>query len=1036
MSEKNFVVYKSSAGSGKTFTLVKEYLKLVFKNTDALYFKKVLAITFTNKASAEMKERILKYLRAFSDRKLDKSTEGMMLVLCKELNLNQNEIFAKAEDVFKLMLHNYSEINISTIDKFNYKIIRTFAHDLQLPLNFELLLDSEILLSQAVNELINKAGEDEQLTRFLIEYAEYNIEENKSKNIEGDIQALASQLLKEDALKHLSALKDYTLDDFSEIKASIRKHQSEFENSIIIIAKKAWDLIISNGLTNKAFFQGNSGIGKFFEKNANHDFTFTLNSYQEKAFSEDKWYTKSGSSDSNAIDGIKGMLTDYYLQLENIFSKSLNDYKLLSLIEKNFYPLALLNELAKIIENIKSENNLVHISELNKKISEAIVNEPAPFIYERIGEKYKHFLIDEFQDTSSMQFQNLLPLIDNALAEANFTMLVGDAKQSIYRWRGGDASQFVNLPMIADAFSNISADLYQPSLMRNFREEQLANNFRSKYEVIHFNNDFFEYAATQLHPEGQRSYEGLKQNAREDNKGGYVNIEFLDADNANELRELNSEKTLETITNLLAEGYRKKDIAILNRGNKEGSLIARHLLKNNIPVISSDSLMLANSKEVCLLMSFISYLSYTNIKLYKAEIANYLWEIKKIDKNPILNNSSDFNNITKFVRQFGFEINEKQLLENTPYQTTQILIEVFQLHNNLFVNSFCDELWKFTNKQYSSFAEVMEWWNENKTKLSVTTPEGADAVRIMTIHKSKGLEFEVVILPNANYYTQTKGSLMWAEIENEQLKGLSNVLVNNTKLLEETCLQEIHTEELFKTDLDNLNLLYVAYTRAVERLYIITSEPTGTNKTSKSTVDFLTHKNMYEAGKTIYEFGQKTKPIHKGEVIIESTFSELPLFNWKQNITISTKYSKENYNSKIVAGNIFHEIISEINYESDVTFVIEKNADLKLLSPTERNFVESKVHEILLHENTKAFFSEEYKVITEKEILLDGAVILRPDRVLIKDNVAIVVDFKTGKPNNKHIDQIRSYKSALQKLDFKNVKAYLIYTDNFEVKEV
>ncbi|MCD4746178.1 MAG: UvrD-helicase domain-containing protein, partial [Bacteroidales bacterium] len=614
-------VYKSSAGSGKTFTLVKEYLKIVLSEPDK--FRNILAITFTNKAANEMKERIISYLEELSINNSDSNTIKYLLPdLIKETGLEHIIISQRAEKVLELILHNYSDFAISTIDSFVHKIIRTFARDLHIPLNFEVELDTDDLISKSTDLLISNVGNDEKLTKTLIRFIETKTDNEQSWHIENDIQQFAKSLLNEDGYIYIEKLRKLSLDDFSGINRKINEVIKKFENNLKDIAISANNLIKEKNIPHSAFYQGRSGINKYFEYIVNNRFDkLEPNSHVNKTIEEDKWYGgKADYTEKQAIDSIKTNLIECFHNIQDILAEHYEQYIVFKLLNRNIYPIAVLNEIEKVINEIKAQNNIVHISEFNKKIADIVLNEPVPFIYERLGEKYKYFLIDEFQDTSVLQWQNLLPLIDNSLAENNFNMIVGDGKQAIYRWRNGEVEQLAKLPEIFKKNDNPFINEREQNLIRNYKSKNLNSNYRSEAEIVNFNNKFFSEIVNII-PETYRTiYDNQKQEFDVENKGGMVQIEFIDK-NITEIPydELNFIKIKETIEDLVRDNFFWKDIAILCRNNKNASKIARYLLMNEIDVISSESLLLSSSPEVNFIVAMIRFIFDPSDDISKTE---------------------------------------------------------------------------------------------------------------------------------------------------------------------------------------------------------------------------------------------------------------------------------------------------------------------------------------------------------------------------------------------------------------------------------
>ncbi|NQX97301.1 MAG: UvrD-helicase domain-containing protein, partial [Flavobacteriales bacterium] len=449
----NFVTYNSSAGSGKTYTLVKEYLKIALETKSSTQYKHILAVTFTNKAAAEMKARVIEALKALSaDEALEGTPKFLQLDLLKPktdggLGIDANEINERSKKVLKSILHNYNDFGISTIDKFTHKIIRTFAHDLQLPLNFDIELDDREVLGAAIDMLIAEVGNNEKLTKLLLEYTSKKAEAEESWHIEKDLFEFSRNLLKEDGELYLEKIRKLTIKDFDAIKTQLYKQTKEFEQTVKQLGTDGLDLIQSKGVESASF-------SRSFFVNYWKDLA-TLKKFEPTATTlkiiagDANWYAaKVDDTQKQLIDSLQQEFITQFNNSREYIEKFESDYRVNKLIIKNLYNLAVLNEIEKTVLEFKKENNVLSISDFNKRIASIVESEPIPFIYERLGEKYNHYLIDEFQDTSIIQWHNLIPLVDNSLASGNFNMVVGDAKQAIYRFRGGEVEQIINLPQI------------------------------------------------------------------------------------------------------------------------------------------------------------------------------------------------------------------------------------------------------------------------------------------------------------------------------------------------------------------------------------------------------------------------------------------------------------------------------------------------------------------------------------------------------------------------------------------------------------
>ena len=760
----NFTVYKSSAGSGKTYTLVKEYLKIALSSQQDDNYRGILAITFTNKAASEMKERVFLSLKMLASAEETKGTAAFLLNdLVSELALDEITIKKRSEKVLASMLHNYSDLSISTIDKFTHKIIRTFAHDLHLPVNFDVEMDGQNLLSKAIDLLIAKVGTDEKLTKALVEFTETKADEERNWHIESDLLDFASHLLKEDGLDHLQKLKNISIEEFFEIRNRIIKYIKQFEDLLRRFGEEALQIIENAGVQHEMFASGANGIPKYFSyiAEARADKLMPTPTVM-KNMDGDKWHAgKATDFDKANIDSIKSALLELYDQALEHVQANLKEYLLFRLINQNIYSLMVLNEIEKIIDQLKKENNILHISEFNKRIATIVLSEPAPFIYERLGERYHHYLLDEFQDTSVLQWQNILPLIDNSLGNGHFNMLVGDGKQSIYRWRGGEVEQFSHLPNIYGSNNNDFAKEREASLIRNYLSKILKNNFRSKAEIVDFNNRFFRQLSNSLEPEYLPIYESLEQNYILENTGGYVSIEFLSPgeDEEQNINEKYHSKTAEIIREVQKDGYELKDIAVLCRTNSEASGLAEYLIEQDIDVISSESLLLGKSEEVNFIVTILQYLQQPNDKVAPTKILQYLIKkrlVKQTDLHQTITTlfqQGFLRNFDNFLKDNGYFIRINELLQMPFYEACEEIIRIFHFNDiaNPYLQFFLEAVHQYASKNNGNISNFIEWWEEQKNKKSIVVPQGMNAVNMMTIHKSKGLEFPIVIFPFANW---------------------------------------------------------------------------------------------------------------------------------------------------------------------------------------------------------------------------------------------------------------------------------------------
>jgi len=1062
---KQFKIYKSSAGSGKTFTLVKEYLKLALSSSGEFHFKRILAITFTNKAANEMKSRVVEALSALSsDEPLTGSIVFLQQDLIKELGLDAAQLKEKAGKVLRIILHNYADFAIGTIDKFTHRIVRTFARDLKLPTNFEVELESDPLLNKAIDLLIAKVGVDPLLTELLVEFTKSNIQEEKKWQLEGDILTIAKQLLQEEGEQYLDNLKRFQFNDFQRKIEFYKSENQKFRKEIEAIGQQGLELIKVNGINNESFARGNSGVPKYFEYLASFESEkLQPNSYHKASFEEDKWLSAKAAKDQGqkaAIEGISGQLLDLHLKAQQLVDTYYATFIVRDIALKNLYAVSLINELDKIIGEIRKTENRVHISEFNKRISKVISSEPAPFIYERIGEKYKHYLIDEFQDTSVMQFHNLIPLFTNALGEGFFNMLVGDAKQSIYRFRGGEVEQFTALPKIYKSEENPSVASSQGLFDDQIDESFLKKNFRSKVEVVLFNNELFDYCKV-VAPEIASLYEGQAQEPNPNHTGGLVQLHFCEkaarSSNTDDEEEDDSEKesehftkTLSTIENCLSDGYQYKDIALLFRNNRIANTVAKQLLELDYPISSAESVLISNSAAVSLAVNVLYHIAYPQELMYQKEILDALYfndyfgdqSLHEVYKTFLIQEKS--HSFWVELNLSGSKTTIDQFRQRPLYEIVEGVFRMVGLFETAdpYIQFFLDEVFQYAQTNNNDIQGFLDWWETNKSKKAIVIPDGLNAINILTVHKSKGLEFPVVIMPYSNERVKIDGGKWVENTSAEEPIYKTDYLTLNTSL-EQTEYAFVYEEEKRKSMIDFFNTFYVAVTRPKDRLYIFTDKPPKTpNNNSVSTIlsGFLSEKGMWSLNESTYEFGEAVSTISESLKVNAIEMNTFISTDWKDKLQLSLQapdYWDINMGETARQyGSTIHLILAMIKSANEVNKVLDRMQNQGSISAIQRMDYQMDVERILSDQKISRYFAPNNKVKIECDILTSDGTTFRPDRVVYFDDHVRVIDFKTGQTSEKHEIQLKNYMNLIQSVENRPVKGSLIYIKDAHEVEV
>jgi ATP-dependent helicase/nuclease subunit A len=1052
----NLLIYQSSAGSGKTYTLAKEYLKLAFKYNGA--YKHILAVTFTNKATAEMKNRVLDFLISLSE---DKNDTLKSQLIKEGIKI---DIQSSSKLILENILHDYSNFSISTNDSFFNKVLRSFSKELKMQLGYQIEFDTIEALDEVVDKLLEEIGKDENLTKYLRDYVYANIDEDKSWDIERQIKTLGNEIFKErywekrldsdlsgSALASRLNTNENMLDEFIQV---LYKLKNAFENQMKSFGDEAEKILQKNSLEISDFSYGNTGVIGYLLNNIRYKKNYlpgvrAIASYEDKT----KWYSKDSKKKSAINTALDSGLYDLLVNTIDYYNNEKKKYYTSSEIINTIYTVGIFEDLIKHLNDYRKEKKILLQSDVSTILQSIISEDDSPFIFEKIGNTYKNFLIDEFQDTSNFHWRNFYPLIINSLSEKNTSLIVGDVKQSIYRWRGGNMKLLLN---------KVYEDL--KSFEDNIITNNLKINRRSLENIVKFNNDFFSTApgilASNIDDKNlsnliKDSYDTVEQEWLKENKGGYVNLTFIENKKDEELsrEEKICERLLEIIKQCIDDGYNLRDILILVRKNDEANKIAGWLAEKQIESVSSESLLLINSPEVKLLINLLRYISDNKNDIAIAQILQYFADnIKDLDS--IFSKDKKSITFTDVIPDGFFKQGEKPkikpvLNDLTVYELSEQLINIFNISENPdpYIIKLQNVIYEYTKKENTDLTGFLDYWDEHKGEFSITIPEEADAIKIMTIHKAKGLQSRVVIIPFANWKMEIDGAKdsIWVSSDVTPFDSTPAYLVKAKQSLKETYFDGDYSEECVLTKLDNLNLLYVAFTRPEERLYAIVP---GNERNRISSLicnvfensDFL-KQNLKD---NIFEHGEKLKTGAKKQnaALLTERLSTYISSDWYKKITIKPKHKKLKIKSdkrfvfKTNWGNIIHEAFSHIGSKDDVEKAVSKLYYDGLISAEQKETLVNQFKNIFRDENMQKWFSEDAKVMVESEILLNDGSVLRPDRVIIDNDKATVIDFKTGIEKDEHINQIVRYGEILLQMGYKNIEKYLLYIGegDFDIK--
>ena len=1116
-----FKIYSSSAGSGKTYTLTKEYLKLALRpGGQDDYFRHILAVTFTNAAANEMKNRILKNLSDIAGTKESPLLNELVFDLYGSLpgtdtfTINKGDLRKKASSVFRTILHKYADFSVTTIDSFTQRVVMAFTDELGLPYSFEVELDTDEVLELAIDNLIEKAGTDEMedITTILSEYYNQTATDGKSWNqLPELLKEFGRNLTSDQFYEAVNAAQELSPGALRAIRTQLMTHNEQVETNIIDHGKRAWTFITSAGLDERDFSYGLAGVGGFIKAVAEGNALKDAGVRVSNAINNDEWYGKKTPLPVQAmIDGMAPELADCLTQINAIRDENSQQVALFNCLLPHLQKLALLKQMRVEFDDLLRKDGRVHISEFNKKILSIVASEPVPFLYERLGNKFNHILIDEFQDTSRLQFANLLPLIENALGAEHFNLAVGDGKQAIYRFRGGDMDQIValhrkDLDGLKQAHNPGSWTADRIDMLDGHLEPEMLNtNWRSAEPIVRFNNDFFEFTARKFetqHPkvaevfDAKQAFHQIAQpNAH---VAGHVQIDFVakfgakpssiavaETDETDkDLTARMLEKTIEHIDKALADGYQYGDIAILCRKKTHAKALANELNARQIPLVSADSLSLEFSDPVKWLITLMQLLQRPDQQLLRYELL-YLFHrvVRGIFPDDTLTGrlrtvvEGDISATYEYLTAEGYPLDPHALGQLNPYELAERLTAQFGLFNqaehNPFLFRFLDEVLAFNQKRSGHLSDFLLYWEGVRQKISV---EGNDrnAVSIQTVHKSKGLEFPVVIIPFANWRVEPiNDSTIWLDLAgirtdalthesgSGQLSRLLSAPANTTSKLRGTpkIIADQYEEELTRTFLENMNLLYVAFTRPTDRLYII-SELKDFTKNPKNTISHWLHAFLvdsdvarmcgcaWQEGQSSYEISlcaggpshekidETLDEIYLDDIVSGSRGQDLQLRRQATRMfDVATFERTRERDRKLCAA------LSLLKCADNIDNVLRQLVGEGLVRMTECNGLKTTLLAIVSHPDLSPLFDATLRVDTDRSILsskrMHGAphrVVHYPDGriVLVQyESVPGVASPETVSSSSNPVDSLKYFTNLYREMGFPEVEGRLVYLTN------
>lgn len=1078
--DPRLLVYKASAGSGKTFTLAVQYIRQLIE--DPYSYRRILAVTFTNKATTEMKERILSQLYGIATSL--KSSDGYLKEIMKTSDKSVDEIRKAADTALKNIIHDYSRFRIETIDSFFQSVMRNLARELELGANMTIELNNGDVLSDAVDSMIEKLDRMSPTLYWLLEYIEERIADDKRWNVSSEIKGFGRNIFDEAYIEKGVTLREKLKD--TKFIPQYRKKLQEKRESILDTMKgfseHFQEILNANGLTPTDLKNGARGIGSYFNKIASGKLSNDVrNSTVEKCLEgAENWTTKT----SPYKDTIISLANQVLIQvLNDAESTRMSSNKVLNSCDMSLRYLNNLQLLMRIDSEVREQNlnhNRFLLSDTNALLHSIIREGDASFVYEKIGTTIDTVMIDEFQDTSRMQWENFHLLLEESLAQKEGSMIVGDIKQSIYRWRNGDWK----------ILAGLDKD-------RSFRlnAKTLDTNWRSEANIIAFNNDIFTSACRVLNEryktdEGEDctqlldAYSDVRQKTSKDTKEGYIKLSFLKNSEEHPYADTTMELLAEEVDSLVKKGVRVNDIAILVRKNKSIPAIADYFDKNTpYRVVSDEAFRLDASLAVCMLIDGLRYISEPTDRIACARLAvAYQKEIlkKDVDYNTVLLNSVE----DYLPAEFRLMLPEMSLMPL--YELLEKLFVIFRMdmieEQDAYLCAFYDSVTEYMQNNSSELTSFLTYWNE--TLYAKTIPSGEiSGIRILSIHKSKGLEYHTVLLPFCDWKmeNETFNHMLWcrindADADKEPFCELDLTPVNYSSAMAESYFSDSYREERLQLWVDNLNLLYVAFTRACKNLIVwckdeqkdtvsrLLKESIDSMKDIKMTCNMAELDEEEEDSEEndepiVYEYGEicisgeKKKSDSTNRLVaipdavnvkIESLETEIDFkqSNRSADFIRGDEDEEENLRSQYIRqGQLLHTLFASIDTREDLPSAIERLLFEGVIESAEKAEEIRKVAERALSlEEVKDWYSGEWTLYNECSIIYNDEQgkmqTRRPDRVMMKDDEVVVVDFKFGKKKPEYSTQVREYMSLLSEMGYADIKGYIWYVYSGELENV
>ncbi|MGY3052944.1 ATP-dependent helicase/nuclease subunit A [Pedobacter sp. UYEF25] len=1084
MMQKPVKILQASAGSGKTFSLAAHYLVLLFSGE--FKYREILAVTFTNKATEEMKSRILSVLLALAKGDESGKIDIYRQIIFKQYpTLEANGLQKLADVIYRRILHDYSHFSVSTIDGFVQKVIRGFAFELGLDSGYSLEMNIEKVKQDLSGRLEKLLDEKDNLLQWIIQLALSRIANNQSWNYKRELLELSGEVFKDKFKDFEIALGEFGVEN---VDAVFKKYIDfsenfikKYEQDLTSLAEKAQNAIEESGCE-VADFKGKSRspLTKFGAiANGGFDYVPKVSNFIDD---EQEWFQKG--KQHHLFNNLNPILKE----LASVYEVGNGDYILAKAFLKNGYLLRLMQEMALLLAAYREENETLLFSDAQKLlngIAEDAGDNPS-FIWEKMGNRYRNFLFDEFQDTSGNQWNSFLNLVLNAISTHNGKLhdhlVVGDAKQSIYRWRDGDYKLL---------HQKAKVDLQEINVF----DDQLQDNYRSTVEIIAFNNQLYPKLARSLqlkineniseedaYLNGfwsaqensygeiiERIYEGVAQKSHVNTKkGGIVKIHRINFNKTdgsdNQVVEIDAENQKDAaLINMILEirvllnerGYHQREIGVLVRSNGDAALTVDALMQAGFDVLSGEALKIANNIAIKLIVNVLKLLVVTqsNSALYKANCIALYAQIhgEKLNGDNYFVLSKTPLSALSNVLPLDFCENYRQWMQLPMPEMVEKIIRAFKLdhYNKDEINPFLPYLLVFRDLANKSSKQgekgitaFLNWWQEEGSSKNLPSPDTANAIQVTTIHKSKGLAFRAVFIPFCDWPLQGKSSsTFWVPMENTPYAKLQTVPLSYTSALKGSSVGHRYLEEMLFSYMDALNNLYVATTRAKDYIYIGVAGKKGNTITSIGDALLAIYSDELGDNSDRFEIGTFSAIGDELSLTDAISLKNYPTTSRLENIYKATENRPQRYIDNVEKsarrGSNLHYILAEANKAEEVEKVVDKLLLQGLINFDEKDNYIEEASTVLRNPELSAILTQHADQINEKSIVgVDGKT-YRPDKLVVNGKKVSIIDYKfTAEESEHHVAQIKNYKALIEAMGYEEVTPYLFYALKNKLKLV